>query len=351
MGSASKCRRTDVPEPFQSWASAANDMGGAFFAYDVDDILLANGPGQRLYPDADWTRPVPFDECFWYGLRAGATQDRRIAANPEFHLQTVKAFRSISPAFRFQRRYGGTLFDRHHVRLDARWNAQLWLPVQDDRRLTDFTLTPQSTVADLRRHGAQERALSRLMALVNGMGVCVGVADAAGRMVDYTPSMVSFLSESNGLYLDEHDVLACASPQVTERLRASIAQVALGRLPATMVAVPVPGAAPLQVGLLASSPGDPCAIVAISHSDTPERFADILREAYGLTPAEADVAVQIGAGVQIDEIVEASGRSRHTVKAQVDSAKRKIGVDRQHALAHLLTKAAAIVGGLRSAKH
>ncbi|SMH56707.1 helix-turn-helix transcriptional regulator [Azospirillum agricola] len=351
MGSAFNCRRTDIPEQFQSWASAADDMGGAFFAYDVDDIVLANGPGQRLYPDADWTGPVPFDECFWYGLRVGATQDQRIAANPDFHLQTVKAFRSISPAFRFQRRYGGTLFDRHHVRLDARWNAQLWLPVQDERRMSEFTLTPRSTAVDLQRHSVQERALARLMALVDGMGVCVGVVNAAGRMVDYTPSMVSFLSEANGLYLDEHDVLTCTSPPVTERLRASIAQIALGRLPATMVSVPVSGAAPLQVGLLASSPGDPCAIVAVSHSDDSDRFAEILREAYGLTPAEAEVAIQIGAGVQIDEIVAASGRSRHTVKAQVDSAKRKIGADRQHALAHLLTKAAAIVGGLRSAKH
>lgn len=328
---------------------AADKAGGALFIYDGDTIVDVNGAGQRLYPAVDWSRPVHFDTCFWSGFRTGLISDPVILSDPERHLAYAKTVRLRSSSFRFTRARKGVPFDRHHARLDGRWNAQLWLPIHNGR-VADFTLSADTSSDEVTRHLSRGKALSRLMALIDGMGVCVAVLDADGRMVDCTPSMAALLGELGGLHLDADDVIACETVQATGKLRAAIAQVATGRSRATMVPVPVQGASPLQVGLLASTRDDPCAILAIAHSEDTGRFADILREAYGLTPTEADIAIQVGTGARIDDIVEASGRAHNTIRSQMESAKRKLGTDRQHSFAHLLTKAAAIVGGLKSGR-
>ena len=56
-------------------------------------------------------------------------------------------------------------------------------------------------------------------------------------------------------------------------------------------------------------------------------------ELFGLTQAEARVALQIGAGKSVNEIAEASGVKVGTIRSQVISIFAKTGLNRQQDVA------------------
>jgi DNA-binding CsgD family transcriptional regulator/PAS domain-containing protein len=64
--------------------------------------------------------------------------------------------------------------------------------------------------------------------------------------------------------------------------------------------------------------------------------ADRLRQIYGLTSAEATVAVAIAEGKTLDEIADANAVSKNTVRVQTQSILSKTGVRRQAELVRLL---------------
>jgi DNA-binding CsgD family transcriptional regulator len=62
---------------------------------------------------------------------------------------------------------------------------------------------------------------------------------------------------------------------------------------------------------------------------------DLLSETYGLTPAEASVAVALANGMSIKEVAQAYGTSPNTVRSQLKAIFRKTGVSRQVDLVRL----------------
>ncbi len=82
-------------------------------------------------------------------------------------------------------------------------------------------------------------------------------------------------------------------------------------------------------------------IVAGDYSRAHDRSA-LLREAFGLTPAEARIADGIARGQTIPEIAAARGISPHTVRAQADAALAKTGQANAASLARLLSEVSAL---------
>ncbi|MSO75674.1 MAG: helix-turn-helix transcriptional regulator [Alphaproteobacteria bacterium] len=84
------------------------------------------------------------------------------------------------------------------------------------------------------------------------------------------------------------------------------------------------------------------AVVLILISD-PDReksgIARDLRALYGLTPAEADVAVALAEGKTLDRVAEERGVSRETVRFQLKAIYAKTGTSRQAELARLVLTA------------
>lgn len=62
----------------------------------------------------------------------------------------------------------------------------------------------------------------------------------------------------------------------------------------------------------------------------------IVREAFGLTPAEARVAVGIAQGSSADELATSHRVSLHTLRAQIQAVLRKMGADRQADIVRVL---------------
>jgi len=68
------------------------------------------------------------------------------------------------------------------------------------------------------------------------------------------------------------------------------------------------------------------------------RLARVARKAYGLTEAEADVAVRISLGETPTEIAEARQSALGTVRMQLKAAMSKLGVRRQAELVGKLAR-------------
>lgn len=79
---------------------------------------------------------------------------------------------------------------------------------------------------------------------------------------------------------------------------------------------------------------------------------DRLRASYGLTAAEARVALLMGDGLTVSDIAARSSNSVHTVRAQLSAVFAKTGCHRQADLVRLLLlggigRAAAVTAGTR----
>ena len=79
-------------------------------------------------------------------------------------------------------------------------------------------------------------------------------------------------------------------------------------------------------------------VLARSASNDEERRAGILRDTYGLTPAEVEIAMALARGIKADAIAQARGVSVGTVRVQIKSLLAKAGVNRQVELLALLAQ-------------
>ena len=89
----------------------------------------------------------------------------------------------------------------------------------------------------------------------------------------------------------------------------------------------------------------PCAAVFISDPDLDESASkQTLGELFGLTPAEANLALLLARGLSLAEVSEAQNISQHTARAQLKSIFAKTGVSRQAELVRLVLKSVASLG-------
>jgi DNA-binding CsgD family transcriptional regulator len=96
-----------------------------------------------------------------------------------------------------------------------------------------------------------------------------------------------------------------------------------------------------------STKGDSHPAIAIFISDPRqprEQSAQLLSELFNLTPAEANLALQLANGLTLDEASTELGISRNTAKTQLSSVFSKTGVTRQTNLVQLILKSVAPIG-------
>ncbi len=175
------------------------------------------------------------------------------------------------------------------------------------------------------------------------------VVDAAGRLLSCNATGEALLRAGDGLAL-RRGRLAAAAPKETGALLSAIRQAGVAAdgaaQPPAALALPRPSLKrPLEV-LVAplrrtpARPGQPAA-VALFVSD-PERRAepavDALRRLYGLSKAEATLAVALVDGSGLGEAAARLGISRATAKTQLQAVFAKTDTRRQAQLVHLLLK-------------
>lgn len=160
------------------------------------------------------------------------------------------------------------------------------------------------------------------------------IFDSEGRELHRTKAFVDLTSTPDG------------SPALVARARSLAREFAAGR----SSDVPAPPSARLETGrgvfilrvtllppgLLSGAP----AVAVLVHPLTPKTFPDAstLQEAFGLTPREAEVALELARGATREQIAETLGISPHTVRAHTEKVFAKLRVTARSAVA------AAIMG-------
>jgi DNA-binding CsgD family transcriptional regulator len=87
--------------------------------------------------------------------------------------------------------------------------------------------------------------------------------------------------------------------------------------------------------------------VAIFISDPEERSqapAQVLGKLFGFTPTEAQLALELANGLNLDDAARELGMSRNTARAHLRSVFAKTGISRQSALVRLILKSVASLG-------
>lgn len=114
----------------------------------------------------------------------------------------------------------------------------------------------------------------------------------------------------------------------------------------TWVAVPRPGqrhlmlhAVPLQQF---NGFGPHTVLTLIDLDGAPKHNIEAIQKIFGVTPAEARIAVEIACGLSVDEIAQASGVAANTVRKQLASVFSKTRTHRQTELACLLARVAIL---------
>lgn len=149
----------------------------------------------------------------------------------------------------------------------------------------------------------------------------------------------------------QNDRLSAARPEDTDAIRTALYQaVSIGNEPGDRhtalglhhpdCPIPLPMMiTPIGEAGLGLQPGDIHAHAAVMFSD-PEQNQPIvpeaLKTAYGLTASEAQVAIAIANGLSVNEIAQLHNIKPATVKSQLLSIYRKLGISRQAELVKLL---------------
>lgn len=109
---------------------------------------------------------------------------------------------------------------------------------------------------------------------------------------------------------------------------------------AQVVVLPLPAAHHLAVDWQ-----HPAVLVAVHEASAPAMgIAGVLRELYGLTPAEVRLANLLTTGIGLPEACEQLGIRRETSRTQLKAIFTKTGTGTQAQLAHLLTRLGVVLG-------
>ncbi len=189
---------------------------------------------------------------------------------------------------------------------------------------------------------------------VDQLSVATIILDEQGRVLNTNAVARAMLDEPDGLS-QRGQRLHIDSREANRALQDALASVArAGRGQETSVVrvlrVPrSPGRAdlglvirPVPISEWSEGQSSPCTAVFISDPDLRESASQqSLGELFGLTPAEANLALLLARGLSLAEVSHAQNISQHTARAQLKSIFAKTGVSRQAELVRLILKSVA----------
>lgn len=196
--------------------------------------------------------------------------------------------------------------------------------------------------AILERLGRQGSETLSLGALVEGESRPAVLLDPSGRIVAVNTRAFEQFGVSSG------DTVSALSLEATglTNIRQALARMAdepAGRLlTVTRILSPRDGTTPIVAlnRAAAVDPKRPLALLSVADIAWSDRIGEMLRQVFGLTAAECEIARGIIGGLSIDQLASARGRSEQTVKTQSKAVLRKLELRTQ---AELIRMVAALM--------
>jgi DNA-binding CsgD family transcriptional regulator len=221
-----------------------------------------------------------------------------------------------------------------------------------DQRLLTLLIPHLERALQLRNRIASIRQEGRLgLAALDALTVAVAIVTETGGVLHVNAAAERIAAEREGVLIAGKQ-LAASDPTAACALRRLIRGAAAtsagmpGSAGGSLAAPRRSGkrplnllVAPLPAGRLADALQNPCAAVFILDPEAGVTLrAEALAQLYGLSAAEARVMIELGSGLSIEEIAEAHGVSRNTVRTQLRQIFEKTGTRRQAEAAALVAR-------------
>jgi DNA-binding CsgD family transcriptional regulator/PAS domain-containing protein len=205
----------------------------------------------------------------------------------------------------------------------------------------------------LRLHRSEsERAL--YAGAVEHLSVGAVILDGKGTVSGLNQMAAQLLARRDGIWID-NGALRVHSPREATDLRRITSELLAERragLPGVVQALRVTrpsGRADLGV-IVRPLPSQPeseaselpgLAVFISDPEEQSEAPVAVLAKLFGFTPTEAQLALRLSNGLNLDEVAAALGMSRNTARAHLRSVFTKTGISRQSALVRLILKSVA----------
>ena len=189
---------------------------------------------------------------------------------------------------------------------------------------------------------------------VDQLSVATVILDEQGRVLNTNAVARAMLDEADGLGQRGQRLHIASRPadKALQEALESIARARRGQEPSVVKALRVPRSTgrsdlglvirPVPTSEWSEGQSSPCTAVFISDPDFRDSASQqTLGELFGLTPAEANLAILLARGLSLAEVSEAQNISPHTARAQLKSIFSKTGVSRQAELVRLILKSVA----------
>ena len=189
---------------------------------------------------------------------------------------------------------------------------------------------------------------------VDQLSVATIILDEKGRLLNTNALASALLKEADGLCLSGKH-LRIENRSTDRELQSGLASVIRAQQAGETsvvkaLRVPRPGGRsalglvvrPVPVSEWAEGQAGPCAAVFISDPEQRDSASQqTLGQLFGLTPAEANVAILLARGLSLAEVSQVQNISPHTARAQLKSIFAKTGVSRQAELVRMIIKSVA----------
>jgi DNA-binding CsgD family transcriptional regulator/PAS domain-containing protein len=214
-------------------------------------------------------------------------------------------------------------------------------PTDEDQRALFTALAPHVRAAVRTQLALEQQGGHLLAGALEQMSVAAFICDRSGLVQSLTPAAEALVSEGDRLTL-RAGRLAAANPGEDADLQAAMARAqvtsrAAAPLTTAMILHGRPGvAAPLVVDVLQLRAGPwslgrrpAYLVIAGGFGRRQGSIVPLLVTAFGLTPAEAEVAESLSRGVSREAIAQQRGVSEHTVRSQLKTIYQKVGAERE----------------------
>lgn len=244
--------------------------------------------------------------------------------------------------------YASTLDPQRYDELMHRWKAHLDAAVAE----AGVAEAGMETIADadeierhfhrafmiLERLGRPNGESLSLDALVKSEERPAMLVDRAGRIAAVNDRAFELLGVSAGGTIAELSLEASGPGNIRQAL-ALMEDAPTGRLlTLTRIQLPRDGSTPIVALSRARSDdrAEPIALLSIADINWSDRIGEMLKDVFGLTTAECDIARGVIAGLSAEQIAVARRRSDQTVRTQIKSLLRKLELRNQAELIRMI---------------
>lgn len=312
-----------LPEPIRKIALDTDAAGGAVLVFDSDDsIVFANNEQRRLMPCCEYNRRDTYSSLFYALLSRKMNGNPAANASPEAWLADATAARRCSPNLDFVNTYSWGKMLVSHMRLDDGTSIQARL----DMRLTGMERYFEGPDAwmGVARVLRMRRDILSLESALDNLGLAVALVESNGQLLHGNASFLEMIGLSDGLSDRFGNGIIATDPCDDMVLQQAVKHVAAGVLQTYYVPLHRKHGDPL---ILAISKTNNTGILVFAVSRFNEDTSEInaaLRQALGVSQAEAEVMTALGSGSTVPDLSRKRGVSTNTTYYQIKSAKKRL---------------------------